>query len=324
MKKFYSCVLVLTVFFSVTAQEVFLQDKYISENDIEALNELEVWEDAFHFYVIGDWGRNGYFKQKELAVVMHKAGFVLEPEIIISTGDNFYPDGIASTQDPYIKSSFEDIYSGFNLFVPWYVVLGNHDYIGNIQAQIDYSKISKRWNMPDYYYHIDKKIDGGGSIRFMFLDTNPFEDRYYKRKKYHQVTKQDTLAQKKWLKNKLKKSKANWNFVIGHHPLYTSGKRYNAPAYQRKHLESIFEKGKVHAYFAGHEHDLQHQKPENVFTHHFVSGAGSEVRPTNKLSFTKFAESIQGFLAVSVYKNKMLVQAVNYKGEVIYKTEIIN
>lgn len=298
--------------------------KYSNENDLEGLNELEIWDDAYHFYVIGDWGRNGYFKQKELANTMHKAGFVIEPEIIISTGDNFYPNGVASVNDPYLKSSYEDIYSGYNLFCPWYIVLGNHDYRGNTQAQIDYTNVSRRWNMPDYYYHLDKTSDDGAKIRFLFIDTNPFEDDYYDSKKYAKVREQDSLQQKKWIEKKLNEPQADWKIVIGHHPMYTSGKRMKDFSYQRKNLENVFEKYKVNAYFAGHEHDLQHQKPTNFYTHHFVSGAGAEVRPTNKLPITKFAASIQGFMIVSVSKNKMLIQVVDYKGNVIYKTIINN
>lgn len=305
---------------------LFLQaqsKKYYNNNETEALNQLHIEEDGLHFYVIGDWGRNGHFKQVEVADIMQQAGFIIEPEFIISTGDNFYPDGIASVNDPYLKSNYEDIFYGSNLFCPWYVVLGNHDYRGNIQAQIDYTNISHRWKMPAPYYAIDKKLnDEVTQAKFIFLDTAPFEDDYYAEEKYAQVKEQDSLKQKVWLEETLKNSKADWNIVIGHHPFYTSGKRANEVSFIRNHLEPILEKYKVDASFTGHEHDLQHQKPEDVHTHHFVSGAGSEVRPTGKLSFTKFAQSEQGFLIVSLMSKKMIVQAVNWKGDVVYKTEI--
>ena len=179
---------------------VHAQSKYYNKNENKNLKELQVEEDGYHFYVIGDWGRNGHFKQAEVADIMQQAGFILEPEFIISVGDNFYPDGIASIDDPFLKSSYEDIYYGSNLFCPWYVVLGNHGYSGNVQAQIDYTHKSQRWKMPAHYYEVEKTLeDDQTKAKFIFLDTNPFEDDYYQAEKYAQVKTQDTLKQKKWL-----------------------------------------------------------------------------------------------------------------------------
>jgi metallophosphoesterase superfamily enzyme len=105
-------------------------------------------ENTLHFFVVGDWGRNGEEHQRNVAIMMSEAAKVVEPEFIISTGDNIYPNGVASVQDPLWMSSFENVYKEHNLFCIWNVVLGNHDYRGNVQAEIDYSGISRRWNMP--------------------------------------------------------------------------------------------------------------------------------------------------------------------------------
>jgi hypothetical protein len=76
---------------------------------------------------------------------MGKAAHTVEADFIVSTGDNFYPSGVASVQDPLWKRSFEDVYTAFSLQEEWYPVLGNHDYDGDAQAQIEYSRISRRW-----------------------------------------------------------------------------------------------------------------------------------------------------------------------------------
>lgn len=293
-------------------------------NAFSGLSELQELEDATHFYVLGDWGRNGFEHQKDVANAMQAAAFVLEPEFIFSTGDNFYPNGIASVNDPYWNTSYEEIYNGNLLYCPWYVALGNHDYRGNPQAQIEYSNVSQRWTMPSRYFYVDKLLeDDKTTARFVIVDTNPFEDDYYEEGKYRsKVITQDTTAQLNWLDNVLGETNTDWTIAIGHHPFYTSGKRAGDVPYVRNHFEKVFEKHTVHAYFAGHEHDLQHQKPANIFTHHFVSGAGSEVRPTGKADYTKFAESISGFMIVSLTADKMLVQVVDYMGNVLYKTDI--
>lgn len=299
-------------------------DRLPDETINNGLNQLIQDQNSFNFYVIGDWGRNGYFKQAQVAHVMHLAAFVIEPDVIISTGDNFYESGVESVQDPYFKSSFEDVYSGANLFVPWYLVLGNHDYKGNPQAQIDYSGISRRWKMPDRYYYFDHYEQNTGlSARFIFIDTSPFEDNYYTGSFKENIVTQDSTAQKEWLDQTLKTSQADWNIVIGHHPFYTSGHRKGRPSDTRSHLEEVFQKYSVDAYFAGHEHDLQHQKPEAIFTHHFISGAGSRLRPTGQSDYTRFAESTNGFMIASLGKNKLRIQVLNWEGRVIYQTEIL-
>jgi tartrate-resistant acid phosphatase type 5 len=278
-------------------------------------------KNMLQFYVFGDWGRNGEFHQKDLAELMNKATAIVEPEFIISTGDNIYPAGVASTQDPLWKSSFEDIYAGHGLHCPWYVVLGNHDYGGNVQAEIDYSKISRRWHMPSRYYAVDQLMDDKTKITFVYIDTNPLNDEYYEDDHRDQVVTQDTTRQLKWIDSVLTKTDATWKFVIGHHPLYTGGKRAEDTPYLRNHLERLFKKHKVDAYFCGHEHDLQYIKPEGP-THYFVSGAGSEVRPTGKLSSTIFSASVQGFMTVGVTQKKMKVQVLDYTGKELYDVEI--
>lgn len=291
----------------------------------EGLSKLVKEPKSFSFYVLGDWGRNGFHGQRHVAQAMQEATDYLSPQFIVSTGDNFYPRGIASVNDPYIKSSFEDIYNGPNLFTNWYSVLGNHDYAGNSQAQIDYTHVSQRWQMPDRYYFFDRNWDDFGfRARFIFIDTTPFEDNYYQKSLGENLVKQDTTAQKEWLEKTLKSSTANWNIVIGHHPMYTSGSRANNKSFTRNHLESLFEKYKVSAYFAGHEHDLQHQKPDSVYTHHFISGAGSKLRETGENENSQFAVSQNGFMAVTVTATHLLIQTINSDGEVIYTTKIDN
>ncbi|MDN4165785.1 tartrate-resistant acid phosphatase type 5 family protein [Cytophagales bacterium LB-30] len=281
--------------------------------------ELEVIEDAYHFYIIGDWGRQGEDGQQEVADMMAKAAKVIEPEFIISTGDNFYPNGVASINDPLWKTSFEEVYHHFSLQLPWYVVLGNHDYRGNAQAEIDYMQVSRRWNMPARYYNFDKTADDSTQMAFVFIDTSPFEHEYYQEEKYKsKVITQDTAQQKQWLDSVLNiKQEVDWVFVSGHHPMYTGGKRIDDPNSVRANLEKLFTKYEVNAYFAGHEHDLQHIKPQAP-THHFISGAGSEIRPTGKIDETLYAESEHGFMIASVTQNEVLVQVINEKGELRY------
>lgn len=280
-------------------------------------------EDAYHFYTLGDWGRNGQFGQKELANMMNLAAYKVEPEFILSTGDNFYDNGVASVQDPYWKSSYEEVYDGALLFCNWYVVLGNHDYRGNPQAQIDYTHISQRWNMPDRYFTKDIETDDGAKARFVFIDTNPLNDEYHKEgSKYRKkVMDQDTTTQLQWIDSVLN-VEVDWKIVVGHHPLYSGGKRKEDKSYVRMHLEPLLTKHRVNVYFAGHEHDLQHIKPTGKPTHHIISGAGSEIRPTGMMEYSVFAKAIQGFVSSSITMDSIYHQFVDLNGTVIYDFSI--
>ncbi|GAC13401.1 purple acid phosphatase family protein [Aliiglaciecola lipolytica] len=283
---------------------------------------LEVPEDSVSFLVLGDWGRNGHYQQVPVADMMDVVMQQLDAEFITTTGDNFYSNGVASVDDPYWQTSFEQIYHGPNLFEDWYPTLGNHDYRGNWQAQIDYSKRSRRWEMPSQYYAKTFSVGKNTEMLVLFIDTNPLNPEYKDVPKYAQTQKQDGEKQLRWIEQQLSSSTAKWNLVIGHHPLYSSGKRYGKTHGIQGVLEPIFEKFKVDAYFAGHEHDLQHNRPEGKSVEHFVSGAGSELRPVQQREFTKYAISEAGFVSVSVNDTKLLVQFISGSGKRIYQYSV--
>ncbi|MDO5616540.1 MAG: metallophosphoesterase [Cruoricaptor ignavus] len=283
---------------------------------------------AFSFILIGDWGRNGEFHQKPVSNQMAIASKTLGADIVVSVGDNFYPDGVMSTQDPQWKYSFEDIYPQYDLNKPWLVALGNHDYYGNYEAQIEYSKISRRWVMPSTYFSKTYKMkDGKSEILFLIIDTNPFVSKYsnYKGMISENVKKQDTAAQLAWLENQLKNKSENvkWVFVVGHHPLYSGGVRKTAEETEdiKKVFEPIFQKYKVDAYFCGHEHDLQIIQPKGIFTTQYLSGAGSAIRPSGEREGTKFAVSDGGFMIFSVTDKMLKSQTINGEGKILFTYE---
>ena len=315
------------------AQEKVTPFEYEKQTGYKGKNipDLTYIEDSFSFIVLGDFGRVGDYYQKDVAREMGHATIVLEAEFIVSVGDNFYPNGVQSTQDYHWISSFENIYTDPSLYTDWYVALGNHDYRGNVQAQIDYSQISRRWNMPERYYSKTFELEKGEKLLLIVMDTNPFIDSYHKNpEKYIGIREQDTVAQKKWLEDQLntKDTSVKWKIVVGHHPLYSGGKRKESK--DTKLFESkfadLFDKYKVDAYICGHEHDLQIIKPKGRYTTQFLSGAASEVRQSGEREGTIFAATEPGFMTFSIIHNKMLIQSVKAdenEAKVIHKYEIV-
>ncbi len=318
--------ILLFVFGNTFAQDYLSEEKSGYRGGF--IPELKVLDKSLNFIVMGDFGRNGQYFQKEVAEQMGKASMTIESDFTISVGDNFYPNGVQSTTDYQWISSFENIYTNHSLYENWYVALVNHDYKGNIQAQIDYSNISRRWKMPAKYYSETFELKNGEKVLLVVMDTNPFIDSYHKKGTfmYENIIAQDTIAQKKWLIETLNTSDTSikWKIVVGHHPLYSGGKRKDKPDTKgfEKKFAGIFDQYKVDAYLCGHEHDLQVIKPKGRYTTQFLSGAACEIRPTGNREGTLFAASEPGFMAFSINEKKLQVQVVNEKGQLIYTTEI--
>lgn len=326
----------LTFLLFIIGIQVFAQEptpfEYEKQTGYKGNNipDLTYIEDSFSFIVLGDFGRVGDYYQKDVARELGHASVAIEAEFIVSVGDNFYPNGVQSTQDYHWISSYESIYTDPSLYTDWYVALGNHDYRGNVQAQIDYSNISRRWNMPARYYSKTFELEDGEKLLLVVMDTNPYIDDYHKDpEKYAGITQQDTLAQTKWLERTLNTNDTSitWKIVVGHHPLYSGGKRKNDEntlLFEKK-FAKLFDQYKVDAYICGHEHDLQIIKPKGKYTTQFLSGAASEVRLSGEREGTIFAATEPGFMTFSILGNKMLIQTIkaNQEGaKVLHKHEI--
>lgn len=282
------------------------------------------------FIAMGDWGRNGEFGQKETADEMGKYAEMNKVDFILTLGDNFYPTGVKNTVDNHWKTSFEDVYTASSLQVPWYITLGNHDYGGSVQAQIDYSALSNRWKLPSRYYSFESKIDDSAKALIVIIDSNPFIKSYYEinpedselnKGSIEDLKKQDVKIQLNWLDSVLSASDAKWKIVAGHHTVYSGGSHGNTPELIDD-LKPLLEKYNVNLYLAGHDHDMQHLRETGSNVNYFVSGAGSQLRTAGKISSTLFSQSSNGFLAVSITNAGISASFISTEGKVLYEATI--
>ncbi len=274
----------------------------------------------FNFLIFGDWGRNGETDQSEVAAQMAIAAKATAARFVVSTGDNFYNDGVASASDPQWQTSFENVYRDPALQIPWHVVLGNHDYNGNCDAQLEYARTSTRWNMPARYYSQTHRLADATTADFFYLDTSPMIESYHRKVKLAaHVATQDVKKQIAWFKDALTASQAPWKIVIAHHPVYSGGEHGDSPDIIRDILP-LLQEHKVQAWFNGHDHDLQHLVAGDVNL--FCTGAGSKVRATKKTVHTKFAQARSGFTTVSLQPDKMLIRMIDNRGQLLYHTTV--
>jgi tartrate-resistant acid phosphatase type 5 len=275
------------------------------------------------FLVVGDWGRDGTNHQREVAAQMGKTAEKVRGRFVISVGDNFYDDGVRSASDPLWRSSYEHIYSAQSLQVPWYVALGNHDYRGVPQAQIDYAKTSPRWRMPSRYYKVSGADMGAPHLDLFVIDTSPLVHKY--RTDVHSViaenvASQDVPAQLRWLDEQLGQSAAPWKLVIGHHTIHSGGSGHGDTPETKDLIEPLLQKHHVQAYINGHDHDLQHIRRGGV--DYICCGAGSEVRPVQAIEGTMFCEARSGFAAMRSDPDALTIEFRDFTGESLYRSVI--
>jgi acid phosphatase len=270
------------------------------------------------FLAIGDWGRGGQFHQGEVAAQMEKTAARLDVRFVVSVGDNFYPDGVQSADDPQWRSSFEDVYAGASLQVPWWAALGNHDHHGSPEAQIAYARKSPRWRMPGRTYVVNQRTPDGAGLDLFFLDTTPFATSGGEAGDPAPKAA-EAEAQLGWLDRALAGSVADWKLVIGHHPVFSGGEHGDTLSLAER-LAPLLERRGVHAYLNGHDHDLQHVEVRKVA--YLTTGSGSKVRPTAARAGTVFCSDSPGFLAVQADRARLRFSFWSASGAVLHEAAI--
>lgn len=276
-----------------------------------------------HFLAVGDWGRDGASHQRDVAEQMGRVAQAARSRFVVSVGDNFYDNGVASAQDPQWKSSFEDVYVAPSLQTPWHALLGNHDYRGNPQAQLDYAEHSSRWRMPARYYKVAGGSVGTPHADLFMLDTSPLVHSYRTKVESviaRNVVSQDVPAQLAWLDRELAASRAPWKLVFGHHTIYSGGSTHGNTPELIAQLKPILERHGVQAYINGHDHDLQHIRVGTV--DYIGTGAGSEVRPVSPIDGTLFCLSRSGFSHFALSDETLGLVFRDYTGARVYAASI--
>lgn len=245
----------------------------------------------------GDFGREGPNLQRvaSAAAAYHRE----HPfNLGLTLGDNIYFDGATSPQDPRWKAIWEDSYG--RLGIPFYASLGNHDwgFADSPAAEILYSDKSSTWHMPAIYYSFT-----AGPVQFFSLATD--------------VPSQTQL---RWLDEELRRSRARWKIVYGHAPIYSAGRSGGSPQLERLLLPVI--KNRVDLYIAGHDHDMQHLKPEDGVQFVVAGGGGMSIRPIKPDSRTLFAGSFFGFAVLDASMESLRLTLIDFDGKIRYEARL--
>ena len=283
----------------------------------------EVWsslkKDA-NFFMANDLGRNGYYDQKKIAELMGVMAEEIGPECVIAAGDVHHFSGVQSVEDPLWMTNYELIYSHPELMIDWLPILGNHEYRGNTQAVIDYSNISRRWNMPGRYYTKVYEEDGT-SVRFIMIDTTPLMNKYREENnKYPDACKQDKEPQLQWLDSLLNEAKEDWVIVVGHHPIYAETSKEDSERMDMQdNVDRILRKHKnVAMYLCGHIHNFQHIRVKGSSIDYVVNSSASLSRDVNAITGTQFCSPETGFSVIAADKNELALHMIDKEGKVLH------
>jgi len=302
---------------------------------------------SIQFLVIGDWGGDksgSTWAESQVAEGMTKVARDVEAQFVISVGDNFYAHGVKSVDDNRFKTTFEDVFTGDSLQIPWWVIAGNHDHFGNVSAQIQYSSKSPRWDFPWYWYSKETRFSHQGrhlSVEFLMFDSliamALSQDRsYFLYSAYDGLLVDPVIMalaheQLVWLEKRLSTSKADFLFVVTHFPIY-SGCMHGRNRYFEQRLLPILRKHKVTAFLSGHDHCMEYieTNPPQI-----IAGAGAQCCqsarrlssiPKSSLRYMLSKENkngiLSGFAHLNVTGNCLRTTFYSHNADVLFTSEV--
>jgi len=276
------------------------------------------------FIVASDMGRRGVSEQQKIAALMTLQVELTDVDFVAVAGDPIHDDGVKSIDDEEWKLKIEDVYTATSLHtIPWYVVSGNHEYNGSVQAILDYSNVSKRWNAPERYYSMEQPVGKKKKVLFVFIDTAPLIDKYRNVEARSDAGEQNMEQQLRWLDSTLVATNVRWKIVIGHHPVYAdTDKEESERTDMQERVGKILENRGADFYICGHIHNFQHIKPEGSKVHYVVNSSASQSRPVKEIEGTLFCNPDPGYSVFSVSADSVRFYFVNHTGEKVYRSAV--
>ncbi|MCB0393243.1 MAG: metallophosphoesterase [Bdellovibrionales bacterium] len=249
--------------------------------------------------VMGDFGLGTIGQQEVSQAMSDTCGARGGCDFLISVGDNIYSHGVSSTRDPLFQTRFEDVYQQFGRFDFW-MIMGNHDWLGNVQAAISYSALSERWRQPHLHYEIPYLPSW---VRIYGVD---IEDIVH-----HARHVEETMC-----------GYGGWKIVFDHHAIYSHGYHGANPRIVNG-LKPKLLKCDVDVLLSGHDHVLELLRVDSKLLQ-VVSGAAGEAR---ELATTKnpigvetvFSQGAKlGFTLLTLTENSFEIEYLDKNGSTLF------
>lgn len=268
--------------------------------------ELGEGESTLRLLVAGDTGLAPEARGSHYGPVLAGMKGVEGAHALVLLGDNAYPCGFRSLDDPAWKQTVDPL---LGLGVPIYPVLGNHDWgremhprcrFSNPEVQMEKSGTEgyERWVFPGWVYVVETEL-----AEIVLYDSNALAYGFEEGKAVLQGL-QKALARPKT---------RPWRIVAAHHPLHSCGMHGDQPKTTRVRdaVEPLL--GNTDLYVGGHDHNLELRRGTGTDPDpkakilHVTTGSGSKVRQSQSCNHERF-KAQAGFGVVEVTKTTLKVE----------------
>lgn len=263
------------------------------------------------FAALGDTGL-GNAAQLQVAAGMGVANQRIGIHLALLLGDNFYPTGVDSVNDPQFQTKFVTPYGPLGF--PFHPILGNDDYGGAVidygkgDYQVAYSAVDPQWVMPATHYRFSTE-----TAFFVGLDTT-------------RLVLGDDAQQRADVAAWMAEAGSRWKIAFGHHTYVSNGPHGNAGNYNGLtpadgllsgiELKRFFDDlvvGQFDLYVCGHDHSRQ-DLGEVGGTRFVVSGAGSQTTALVGTNPVVFQAATEGFFTFEARGDELVIRAYDAGG----------
>jgi tartrate-resistant acid phosphatase type 5 len=275
----------------------------------------KVTTQPLQFVVIGDYGATttgGEANERKVAEGVKR----WKPQFIITTGDNNYLRGEASTIDLNIGQYYRDYilkyHGNFQPTVPtainrFFPSLGNHDWdctdcakTGNPKPYTDYFELPGN----ERYYKFSF-----GNAEFFAIDSDP---------RAPDIKGGVNSKQAQWLEKELRASRALYSVVYFHHPPYSSGEHGSSA-----HMQWPFAKWGANLVLSGHDHTYERLAIDQI-PYVVIGTSGKHLYQFKKIdSHSVVRDNTEhGFLWVEEQEGALAIKYMHADGKVIDQFQV--
>lgn len=240
---------------------------------------------ALRFAVIGDWGSGG---SAEYAVARRMCAWRSSHPfgLVVTTGDNIYPDG----SPLYFQQKFFDPFDCLlDAGVQFRSSLGNHDVMTLNGAP--------ELNTPEFGMKGRNYVIRSSGVRLVIADS--------------------TSLDRDWLSRALTAEAGDrWTVAVFHHPVFSPGEEHGSTEGYRPSLPRMFRRKGVDLVLNGHDHIYAATKDLRGIRYVVTGGGGASVYGCSNRWFVRKCRERHHFLYVVARSNELLIKAVPSSGTV--------